>query len=126
MELGRLAPCTRRAAAVLLLGGALAGCVAEPDETPSPQGSGAAGQAGAPEKELWHLAEAMGTPRAGHTATPLPDGRVLMVGGGGWMALPIAGAELYVPERGAFLPAAPMREARGAIRTSPPPRCPRR
>jgi hypothetical protein len=51
----------------------------------------------------------MAVPRAGHTATLLPDGRVLVAGG-----YFIASAELWDPEIGAFTPAGPMVDARGA------------
>jgi hypothetical protein len=47
-------------------------------------------------------------PRAGHTATLLPDGRVLVTGG-----YFIGSAELWDPETGAFTPAGPMIDARG-------------
>ncbi len=50
-------------------------------------------------------------PRNSHTATLLPDGRVLVAGG--WDgATTLAGAELYDPSVQAWLPAGAMREAR--------------
>ncbi|OJT19119.1 galactose oxidase [Archangium sp. Cb G35] len=61
---------------------------------------------------------AAGTHRSGHTVTPLPDGRVLVVGGTTSRAA--ATAELYDPARGewklAASPALP-REAHGALVT---------
>jgi hypothetical protein len=52
---------------------------------------------------------ALRTGRSGHTATPLPDGRVLVVGGYPSEAQPpLATAELYVPASGRFEPAGPM------------------
>ncbi|MEA2577695.1 MAG: hypothetical protein QOD78_1283 [Chloroflexota bacterium] len=54
----------------------------------------------------------MTTPRSGHTATLLPDGRVLVVGGyDDWAAL--ASAELYDPASGTWTAAGSLAEGRG-------------
>lgn len=54
-------------------------------------------------------------PRDGHTATTLPSGDVLVVGGySGEGALPLATAELYVDATGEFVPAGEMSIGRGA------------
>ena len=56
-------------------------------------------------------AEPMAVPRAGHTLTPLPDGRLLVLGGatrdapGGFDAL-VSEAEVFDPATNAFLPVA--------------------
>jgi hypothetical protein len=53
----------------------------------------------------------MATPRAYHTATALPDGRVLLTGGFSGSVLGgrvTAGAELFDPATGLFTPAPPM------------------
>lgn len=46
-------------------------------------------------------------PRAGHTLTPLADGTVLAVGGGG-RAGPLATAERFDPSTGAWVAAGTM------------------
>src|SRR5215467_1952275 len=51
--------------------------------------------------------------RAGHSATLLPDGRVLIAGGYGAGSAVIAGAEVYAPSTGVFTPTGDMIEPRG-------------
>jgi hypothetical protein len=60
-----------------------------------------------PKTGTFSLTGSMSVPRAGLTATVLPDGRVLVVGGFG------ASAELYDPQTGAFHPTGPMANSRG-------------
>ena len=52
-----------------------------------------------PDSGSWTAAGKMDEARARHTATLLPDGRVLMAGGG-WNGSPLASAELYDPGSG--------------------------
>jgi hypothetical protein len=58
----------------------------------------------------WSGTDPLGAARYGHTATPLPDGRVLVTGGhdGG----PLGSAELYDPAAQRWSSAAPMTVAR--------------
>jgi Galactose oxidase, central domain len=59
----------------------------------------------------------MTTARAEHTATPLPDGKVLIAGGAVWAVShgfsATASAELYDPSAGSFSPTGDMNTARG-------------
>ena len=52
-------------------------------------------------------AGSMGAPRAGHTLTPLADGSVLAIGGGG-RAGPLATAERFDPATSVWAPAGTM------------------
>ncbi len=57
----------------------------------------------------------MSVPRAGHTATSLADGRVLIVGGyPGEGRGPLASAELFDPVSNEFLPTGDMAQGRGS------------
>ncbi len=54
----------------------------------------------------------MASSRAAHSATTLPDGRVLVAGGFTTREYEVAGTEIYDPSQGTFGPAAPMRTPR--------------
>ncbi|OFW42315.1 MAG: hypothetical protein A3J28_14945 [Acidobacteria bacterium RIFCSPLOWO2_12_FULL_60_22] len=57
----------------------------------------------------------MGTPRVAHTATLLPNGKVLIAGGergGSYLINPLASAELYDPTTGTFSPTGSMSVSR--------------
>jgi hypothetical protein len=61
---------------------------------------------------------ALGEPRASHTATRLPDGRVLVAGGfrkgpDGYRQIWSASTEIYDPAKGAFRPGPRLLSARG-------------
>jgi len=63
----------------------------------------------------WQRVGDMQTPRSGHTATRLPDGRVLVVGGWGVETIePLASAELFDPARNTWNPTGSLNEPRGA------------
>lgn len=60
-----------------------------------------------PVRDAWTAASPMGTARSAHTATPLADGRVLVVGGiAGSTAL--ASAEIYDPASRTWTPTGPL------------------
>ncbi|MFC5004624.1 Kelch repeat-containing protein [Dactylosporangium cerinum] len=62
----------------------------------------------------------LSAPRAGHTATALADGRVLVVGGfSGERLPPLAGTELYDPATGRFTPAGTVSVRRGQTADEP-------
>ncbi|HEV8252181.1 MAG TPA: kelch repeat-containing protein [Candidatus Limnocylindria bacterium] len=62
---------------------------------------------------VWTVTGSMVEPRVGHTATLLPDGRVLAVGGGQFNGLfDLASAELYDPITGAWSATGTMAEVR--------------
>ena len=65
-----------------------------------------------PSTNTWAAATPMGTARASHTATLLPGGKVLVVGGVNAANTVVASAELYDPVSGNWSPAAPMAQAR--------------
>jgi phage baseplate assembly protein gpV len=66
-----------------------------------------------PDREVWVPAQAMATARWGHTATLLPDGRVLVAGSYVNSGDSLASAELYDPASGRWAPAGTMNRGRG-------------
>ncbi|MGW3285414.1 kelch repeat-containing protein [Streptomyces sp. NPDC001002] len=69
-----------------------------------------------PASGTWSATGAMAQGRFGHSASLLPDGRVLVAGGHGLRTpsanTPLYTAELYDPDSGTWSPAAPMNDAR--------------
>lgn len=68
-----------------------------------------------PDTGIWESVGEMLMPRFEHTATLLPDGRVLIAGGLGEQrqeVVPVADVELYDPNTRTFSRTAPMRQAR--------------
>src|SRR5207253_10204638 len=67
-----------------------------------------------PATDAWTTAGSLGTPRAFHTATLLPNGKVLVAGGWNNRVSPfvLATAELYDPAANSWSPAASMAQAR--------------
>jgi hypothetical protein len=57
-----------------------------------------------PSGDTWSLTGTLGTARKQHTATPLPDGKVLVVGGVDRSGNPLASAEVFDPATGRFSP----------------------
>jgi N-acetylneuraminic acid mutarotase len=66
-----------------------------------------------PATERWTPTAPLATPRTAHTATPLADGRVLVVGGESGGAV-LATAEIYDPARDTWTPTAGMIAARSS------------
>jgi hypothetical protein len=83
---------------ILLLGGS------RTDSSGAPNWSRATSEILDPSTLIYGSGPWMTVPRAGHEATLLPDGRVLVTGGHGTNAL----AEVFDPAAGAFLPAGTM------------------
>lgn len=65
-----------------------------------------------PATGAWRPTGAMSHARAGHSATLLADGTVLVAGGAGRDGAEVAIAERYDPARGAWAPAGTLRQAR--------------
>lgn len=87
------------------------------------QGEAEAREAAAPDPGAGGLEPAgtMAGSRAAHTATALPDGRVLLAGGFAGDEGTAAGAEIYDPAAGTFSPAEPMRTPRYGHTATPLP-----
>ena len=104
----------------------LAGCFASSDDTDSAQfassGTGSFNQTVAqscsghegPPCLGWSSTGSMSSPRYGHTATLLLNGRVLVVGGINASGFPVATAEVYNPASGTWSSTGPMTSPRGA------------
>lgn len=77
-----------------------------------------------PDTDLWTPAASLRTPRAGHQATVLADGRILVTGGdpvllpegGAVRGQSLAGAEIYDPDLDVWAPVADMPAGRGRHR----------
>ena len=65
-----------------------------------------------PESDSWSLGAVMAQGRGSHTATTLPDGKVLVTGGVNTARQPLNSAELYDPTTDSWSPAASMSQAR--------------
>lgn len=77
-----------------------------------------------PDTDAWTPVASLGAPRAGHEATVLEDGRILVTGGdptalaeaGRFTGRSLAGAEIYDPDRGTWTPTADMPTGRSGHR----------
>jgi len=65
-----------------------------------------------PESDSWSLGAVMSQGRGLHTATTLPDGKILVTGGLNTARQPLNSAELYDPTTDSWAPAASMSQAR--------------
>jgi hypothetical protein len=95
---------------VLVIGGST---VPNQDGPTPPQVVSASTEIYDPAIDRWSAGIPLGTPREGHTATLLGDGRVLVVGGmtptgGASTSTPLATAELYDPRTNAWSPTGPL------------------
>jgi len=106
---------------VLVAGGKIPadGRVCRSESTPSPVCLGdpiASAELYDPQSGAWSATQGMVAPRASHTATLLPDGRVLVAGGEGDAStsagFALASAELYDPASGTWSATASMAAAR--------------
>lgn len=66
-----------------------------------------------PASDRWRETAPLAAARSGHTATPLPGGRVLVVGGRSAGGLTLTSAEVYDPALDRWQAAAPLGTARG-------------
>lgn len=74
--------------------------------------SGSGGATGNSVRGSFSPTGSLATARADHSATLLPNGKVLIAGGAGNAFLPLASAELYDPSTGMFSPTGSMNTAR--------------
>ena len=65
-----------------------------------------------PESDSWSLGAVMAQGRGLHTATTLPDGKILVTGGVNTARQPLNSAELYDPSTDSWSPAASMSQSR--------------